>query len=103
MDWYTIEYLYPQSFNQFKDMMFPNTGILSLSVLENYDNKKLYHFFDKKNVFLIVEKFKHNQWVYTITTNDIVFGPGDFQSSREKIEENGFNECFRILEKILNS
>jgi hypothetical protein len=82
--------------------MFPNTGIVSLTVLNNYDLKKLYHFFDKEKVYLIVEKLKQNQWVYTITTNDVVLGPGNFQNSREKIEEEGFLDCFRVLENILN-
>jgi hypothetical protein len=101
MDWYTIEYLYPLSFNKFKESMFPNTGIVSLTVLEHYDLKKLYSFFDNHKIYLIIENLKPSQWAYTISTNDIVFGPGDFQNSREKIEENGFTECFRTLEKML--
>ena len=102
MDWYTIEYLYPLSFKKFKEMMFPNTGIISLTVLENYDLKKLYHFFDKMGVYLIVEKFKYDQWVHTISTNDVVLGPGNFNTTREGTEEEGFTECFKILEKTLN-
>ena len=46
MDWYTVEYLYPLSFSKFKEMMFPYTGIVSLTVLENYDLKKLYNIND---------------------------------------------------------
>lgn len=102
MDWYTIEFLYPKSFEKFKKTMFPNTGIISLNVLEHYDNKKLYNFFDKQSIFLIVEKIEKNQWVYTITSDDFVLGPGEFQTSRDNIEECGFMDCFRILEKIMN-
>ena len=50
MDWYVIEYLYPISFQRFKDTMFPNVGIISLSTLGLYDTKKLYQFFDKEGV-----------------------------------------------------
>ena len=51
IDWYTIEYLYPESFKRFTNTMFPNMGVLSISSLEGYDIKKLYHFFDKEGIY----------------------------------------------------
>lgn len=102
MDWYEIEYLYPKGFERFKEVMFPHTGLLSLNTLEFYDTKKLYHFFDKEHIYLIVEFLKPDQWVYTITTNDIVLGPGEFQPTRDKCEVIGFGDCFKILDKKLN-
>jgi hypothetical protein len=102
MDWYELEYLFPKAFQRFKESMFPHTGLPSLSTLNSYDIKKLYHFFDKEGVYLIVERIKSSVWVYTITTNDIVLGPGDFQTNREGCEINGFTECYRILDKKLN-
>lgn len=83
--------------------MFPNVGILSLSTLNLYDSKKLYQFFDKEGVFLTIELYKPNQWVYNISLkNGIVFGPSQSSlSSREECETEGFLECFKMLEKIL--
>ena len=72
MDWYELEYLFPKAFQRFKESMFPHTGLPSLNTLSSYDIKKLYHFFDKEGVYLIVERIKSTIWVYTITTNDIV-------------------------------
>lgn len=102
MDWYEIEYLYPKGFERFKEVMFPHTGLISLTTLEFFDTKKLYHFFDKEHIYLIVEFLKPDQWIYTITTNDIVLGPGEFQKTRENCELIGFNDCFKILDKKLN-
>ena len=58
IDWYSVEYLYPSSFKEFTNVMFPNVGVLSLSTLEFYDVKKLYYFFDKEGVrshFIILQ------------------------------------------------
>ena len=52
LDWYTINYLYPKSFERFSNVMFPNVGVVSLWTLEFYDTKKLYQFFDKEGVYL---------------------------------------------------
>ncbi len=103
MDWYTIEYLYPNSFGKFIKTMFPNVGVLSLSTLECYDTKKLYRFFDKEGVYLTIEMYNPHQWVFTISLqNGIVFGPTqESKLTREDIECDGFNECFKILDKIL--
>ena len=49
-DWYTIKYLFPNAFNKFAEVMFPNVGIESISTLEYFDIKKLYHFFDKEEI-----------------------------------------------------
>ena len=102
MDWYELEYLFPKAFQRFKESMFPHTGLPSLTALEYYDIKKLYYFFDKEGVYLIVERLKSDIWVHTITTNDYVLGPGDFKKTREDCEINGFTECFRLLDKKLN-
>ena len=82
IDWYTVQYLYPKAFERFSNIMFPNVGVLSLSTLEYYDTKKLYHFFDKEGVYLTIEMYNPHQWTQT--------------------EYDGFIECFRILDKILN-
>jgi hypothetical protein len=103
MDWYVIEYLYPNAFNKFKTTMFPNVGILSISTLGFYDSKKLYQFFDKEGVYLTIEMYTPSQWVFSISLkNGIVFGPTqDSTPTREETETDGFLECFKILDKIL--
>jgi len=103
MDWYVIEYLYPNSFSRFTSTMFPNVGVISLSTLGLYDSKKLYHFFDREGIYLTVEMYNPKQWVFTISLkNGIVFGPTqDSRPTREETETDGFLECFRILDKIL--
>jgi hypothetical protein len=103
MDWYSIEYLYPNALSKFKERMFPNVGVLSLSTLVYYDNKKLYQFFDKEGVYLSIEMYNPRQWVFSISLhNGIVFGPTqESKKSREEAEEDGFFECFRVLDKIV--
>ena len=83
--------------------MFPNTGVLSLSTLHVYDVKKLYQFFDKEGIYLTIEMYNPQQWVYTVSLDcGIVFGPTqESKSTREDIEFEGFLECFRVLEKKL--
>lgn len=105
MDWYSIKYLYPKSFDRFCELMFPNTGVVSLSTLSYYDNKKLYYFFDKEGVYLLLERYHTSLWNYTISLhNGICFGPGNnSKKTREETEEEGFNECFRILDKLLTN
>lgn len=101
MDWYTIEYLYPESFKKFTETMFPNVGVISLSTLQFYDIKKLYSFFDREGVYLIVEKYGKNSWSYTISIqNGFSFAPTQInRHSREEIEIDGFIECFKTLDK----
>jgi hypothetical protein len=103
MDWYTIEYLYPKGFKRFTEIMFPNVGVVSLSTLEFYDNKKLYQFFDKEGIYLIIEMYKKNQWVFNVSLhNGFVLGPGsESKATREESEIDGFLECFKILDKII--
>lgn len=103
MDWYVIEYLYPVAFNKFKETMFPNVGVISLSTLGLYDSKKLYQFFDKEGVYLTIEIYNPNQWVFSISLkNGIVFGPyQESTTTREECENGGFLESFKILDKIL--
>jgi hypothetical protein len=104
IDWYTVQYLYPKAFERFSNIMFPNVGVLSLSTLEYYDTKKLYHFFDKEGVYLTIEMYNPHQWVFSISlSNGIVFGPTqESKPTRTQTEYDGFIECFRILDKILN-
>lgn len=101
MDWYTIEYLYPESFKSFKRSMFPNMGIVCVASLQFFDIKNLYKFFDKEGVFLNVETYSHCHWVYTVTLfNGMCISPCQFSGiSREEAEEEGFNECFKLLDK----
>jgi hypothetical protein len=86
--------------------MFPNVGVPCVSVLEFYDIKKLYHFFDKQGIYLTVEMITRDMWVYTVSLdNGIVIAPcQDSKKRREDIEVEGFYECFRLLEsKLRNS
>ena len=103
MDWYSIEYLFPKAFKRFAEVMFPNVGLLSLNTLEFYDTKKLYQFFDKEGVYLSIEMYNPHQWVFSISLhNGIVFGPTqESKKTREEAEEDGFFECFRVLEKLI--
>ena len=103
LDWYTVEYLYPNSFKRFSDLMFPNVGVISLSTLGVYDTKKLYQFFDKEGVYLTIEMYNPHQWVFSVSLhNGIVFGPTQVSTAtREETETDGFLECFKILDKIL--
>ena len=100
-DWYTIKYLFLNAFNKFAEVMFPNVGIESISTLEYFDIKKLYHFFDKEGVFLTVEMYTKDDWDYCISlSNGASFsGAKERKRNREEIEYDGFCECFRFLEK----
>ena len=103
MDWYTVEYLYAKAFKRFAEVMFPNVGVLSLNTLEFYDVKKLYHFFDKEGVYMTVERIKKSHWEYSISLNNgIVLGQGTYSApTREECENEGFVECFRLLDNKL--
>jgi hypothetical protein len=103
MDWYVVEYLYPNAFTKFKEVMFPNLGIISISTLECYNIKKLYYFFDAQGVYLNIEMYNPQTWFFTISLNNgTVFNPTQqSKESRESVEEEGFFECFRTLEKKL--
>ena len=105
MDWYIVKFLYPHAFDKFLEIMFPNTGIVSISTLTLYDNKKLYGFFDKEGIFLIIERYNTSFWNYNISLqNGVCFGFGSgSKKSREDVEDEGFFECFAILDKkIIN-
>lgn len=101
MDWYAIEFLYPESFKRFARIMFPNIGIPSIYCLDCYDIKKLYKFFDNEGVYMTIESFSPNHWAYTISLhNGVCLGPGNISaSSRELMEIEGFFECFKILDR----
>ncbi len=105
MDWYVVEYLYPNAFNRFKATMFPNMGVISISTLGLYDSKKLYQFFDKEGVYLTIEMYTPSQWVFSVSLkNGIVFGPTqDSKTTREETETEGFLECFKILDKLIKN
>ncbi len=105
MDWYVIQFLYPKALDEFIKTMFPNTGIISLTILQCYDIKKLYGFFDRRGIFLTIEMVTKNNWSFTINTS---LGVTISQSSatdndRENIEKDGFLECFRVLDKQLRN
>ena len=106
MDWYVIQYLYPTALNRFCNTMFPNVGVPCVSVLEFYDIKKLYHFFDKQGIYLTVEMITRGMWVYMVSLdNGKVIAPShDSKKKREDIEVEGFYKCFQLLEsKLRNS
>lgn len=100
-DWYSIKYLFPNAFGKFAETMFPNVGIESISTLEYFDVKKLYHFFDREGIFLTVEMYTKNDWDFCISlSNGMSFITSkERKRTREEIEQDGFNECFRFLEK----
>lgn len=101
MEWYSIEFLYPQAFDMFIKKMYPNVGLMSLSTLEGFDLKKLYKFFDDAGIYLTVEMYRPHQWVFTISLeNGIVVGPTqESKKTREQCEIDGFFDCFRLLDK----
>jgi len=103
VDWYVIEYLYPESFKRFVKTTFPNIGIVSLNLLSFYQIKNLYSFFDKEGIELKVEQCCPKRWLYTISIkNIIILGPLNLrENTKEEIESEGFIECFKILDKIL--
>lgn len=104
MKWYDIQYLYPNAMEIFCSKMFPNIGLPSISVLEFYDIKKLYNFFDKQGIYLTIEMYTKNNWTYTISIENekVIVTSKESKNKREDIESDGFEECFRILEKKLN-
>jgi hypothetical protein len=104
LDWYFIESLFPKSLNLFSKTMFPNVGLPSLSVLQYYDIKKLYNFFDRNGIYLTVEMLTKNRWVYNISMNDsrVIFPCQEPKLNRELTEIDGFFECFKLLEIKLN-
>lgn len=103
LDWYTIEYLYPSSVERFSKVMFPNLGLVSLSLLNVLDMKRLYYFFDKQGIYLTVEMLSKDSWLYSVSLeNGNSYAPCQIsKSTREEIEIEGFHECFRLLEKKL--
>jgi hypothetical protein len=104
MDWYVVEFLYPQAFKRFQDKMFPNLGIISLSILEGYDTKKLFGFFDREGIYLNIEMYNPHQWAYSISLHcGVVFGPTqESKKTRDEIESDGFLECFKILQSKIS-
>jgi hypothetical protein len=103
IDWYIIEYVYPNAFTEFTKIMFPNVGLPSISILTYYDIKKLYKFFDKNGIFLTVEMITKDNWGFTITLIEgkTIVPLQDLKPNRESIEVEGFYECFKCLEKKL--
>lgn len=103
MDWYFIKNNCPKSFEKFIQNMFPNVGVPCITSLNLFDDRKLYKFFDDNGVFLNIEMYSKNQWVFTISLNNgYVIGNGiNSKPTREEIEIEGFKECFKMLEKKL--
>lgn len=105
MNWLDIKNNYPKSYEHFVSGMFPNVGIPSVSSLNFFDNKKLYKFFDDNGIYLNIEMYNPRQWVFTVSLkNGIVIGNGlNSRETREEVEIDGFNECFKMLEKRLKA
>jgi hypothetical protein len=103
MRWSEIEKNCPDSYNKFVERMFPNLGVISVYVLEYFDIKRLYKFFDENGLYLIVEMYNPKQWQCSISfDNGIVVTPKtESKPCREEIEEEGFTECFKLLDKML--
>lgn len=103
MDWYIIEYLYPKSYKKFISTMFPNIGIISTHSLLYFDIKKLYSFFDKEKIYLIIE-MDNNRWSFILKINNWIISPCNYNKlTRESVEDDGFYYCFEQLEKKLNN
>jgi hypothetical protein len=103
MDWYVIEYLYPESYKLFINTMYPNIGIVSMNVLKNFDLKKLYSFFDKQDIFLILELNNLNEWGFSIKTNNwFITDNNIIKNNRDEVESEGFTCCFKFLEAKIN-
>jgi hypothetical protein len=100
IDWYEVEYLYPNAYKKFIKKMFPNTGIVSNISLIMFDQKHLYGFFDREGIFLNTEIVgSEAQWMYTIHINGVTISNNDSRICREEIEVDGFSKCFEYLEK----
>lgn len=101
LNWKKIKVLFPHSYNRFVEVMFPYVGVLGLSTLYLFEVKKLYYFFDKEKIYLTVERFGHNQWLYIITMGDgrVLCPKQSVRDSRDEIELDGFMECFKLLNK----
>jgi hypothetical protein len=101
MDWYTIEFLYPESFDRFAKTMFPNVGLISTYTLSHFDVKKLYNFFDKEGIFLHLEMYSLHRWAYSISLDcgTVLCPSTEIKSSRTEVEYDGFYDCFRLLDK----
>jgi len=99
INWKKIKIVYPQAYQRFVEVMFPYVGVIGLSTLYLFESKKLYYFFDKEKVYLTVERFGPNQWLYIITLGDgrVICPQQSSRNSREEIELDGFMECFRVL------
>jgi len=105
IQWKKIKNNYPHSYKRFVEVMFPYVGVIGVSTLDVFDTKSLFFFFDKENVFLNVERMGSYQWIYTISLSD---GRGSFpkqetRQTREEIEIDGFNECFKVLDRELTN
>jgi len=101
IDWYIIQYLYPESFKRFVDSTFPNIGLISLCVLSLYDIKKLYWFFNNEGIQMNVEMISKNKWIYTLSFDrGVTIVPTQLtKNTRQEIEIDGFFDCFRTLDK----
>jgi len=102
MDWYEIQYLYPNSYDKFVKTLYPNIGIISISILSHFDYKKLYSFFDNEEIYLNIEMNTPSCWSYTITMGKNIIASPNFANTRNKIEELGFYECFKLLDNKMS-
>jgi len=105
IDWNNIKIRYPNALNVFVNVMFPNIGVPCISILKYYELKSLYRFFETQGILLNVERFTNDSWLYTITIvgGNVFLSCGEFKSTRELIEIDGFNECFKLLEKKIEN
>lgn len=105
LNWKKIKVLFPHSYNRFVDVMFPYVGVIGLSTLYLFEVNKLYYFFDKEKIYLTVERFGVNQWLFIISLGDggVVCPKQSSRNSREEIELDGFMECFKILNKQIET
>lgn len=105
IDWRNIEIKYPNALNVFANVMFPNIGIPCISILKYYDLKSLYRFFEKQGILLNVEMITKDSWLYTITMIDgkVFLSCDEFKTTRDLVEIDGFNECFKLLEKKIEN
>lgn len=100
IDWYIIQYLYPESFKRFVEDTFPNIGVISLCCLSFYDVKKLYWFFKKNGITMNVELINKDKFIYVISLNcGVTIVPSQIsKNSKIEMEIDGFFDCFRRLD-----
>jgi len=104
IDWDYIKTQYPLAFKFFKETMFPNTKIVTSSVLKLYHIRNLYYFFDSLGIILTTESLNETQWIGTIQLRSgFSYSVNGSFTNRHDLEVESFRECFEQLNIRLNN